>query len=285
MSLEGRTAVVVGGTSGLGRELALGLADAGADVVATGRRKEEVDTTADEIEARGRRTLRVRTDVTQKASLEALHASVNDVLGKVDILVNAAGRLLRQPTLEVDDADWNDILDTNLTGTLHACRIFGRSHGGAALGPHHQHRVADLVRRAQRRDRLWGEQGRGRRAHQVAGDRMGSLRRMRQRHRPGRIQDAHQSGVARGSSDAAKSSSPARPCNVSACSKRLLVPVSFWPHQPRASSTVTFWWSTGAFWPAASINRCPRADEPGALERGGRVLCSRPCDSGAGRDC
>src|SRR5882672_2435593 len=103
MSLEGRTAVVIGGTSGLGRELSLGLADAGADVVATGRREEEVDTTALEIEERGRRTLRLRTDVTQKSSLEALHASVNAAFGKVDILVNAAGRLLRQPTLEIDD--------------------------------------------------------------------------------------------------------------------------------------------------------------------------------------
>jgi len=126
MSLEGRTAVVIGGTSGLGRELSLGLADAGADVVATGRRAEEVDATSLAIEERGRRTLRLRTDVTQKSSLKALHDAVNAAFGKVDILVNAAGRLLRQPTLEIDDADWQDILNTNLTGTLHACQLFGR---------------------------------------------------------------------------------------------------------------------------------------------------------------
>jgi len=126
MSLEGRTAVVIGGTTGLGRELALGLAEAGADVVATGRRKDEVDATAQAIEERGRRTLRHPTDVTQKPSLEALHTAVNGAFGKVDILVNAAGRLVRQPTLELEDADWHGILSTNLTGTLHACQIFGR---------------------------------------------------------------------------------------------------------------------------------------------------------------
>ena len=126
MSLEGRTAVVIGGTSGLGRELSLGLADAGADVVATGRRREEVDATALAIEERGRRTLRVTTDVTQKSSLETLHATLHAAFGKVDILVNAAGRLLRQPTLELEDSDWQDVLSTNLTGALHACQIFGR---------------------------------------------------------------------------------------------------------------------------------------------------------------
>ncbi len=126
LSLEGLNAVVIGGTSGLGRALSLGLAEAGADVVATGRRSQEVASVAAEIEERGRRSLRIETDVTQKDSLERLQASVLSAFGKVDILVNAAGRIQRSPTLEVLDQDWEDILRTNLTGTLHACQLFGK---------------------------------------------------------------------------------------------------------------------------------------------------------------
>jgi NAD(P)-dependent dehydrogenase (short-subunit alcohol dehydrogenase family) len=125
LSLEGKVALVIGGTSGLGRELALGLAEGGADVIATGRRLSEVQTVAGEIEQRGRRTLRVCSDVSRRESLQQLHDSVVNAFGRVDILVNAAGRLLRLPTLEQSDSDWHDILNTNLTGALHACKLFG----------------------------------------------------------------------------------------------------------------------------------------------------------------
>ncbi len=124
LSLEGKVALVIGGTSGLGRELSLGLAQAGADVVATGRRLAEVEATAAAIEACGRRTLRLTTDVTIKSSLEALRSSVYAAWQHVDILVNAAGRLLRTPSLELSDEAWDDILRTNLTGALHACQLF-----------------------------------------------------------------------------------------------------------------------------------------------------------------
>jgi NAD(P)-dependent dehydrogenase (short-subunit alcohol dehydrogenase family) len=134
LSLAGRTAVVMGGTSGIGRALALGLADAGADVVATGRRQAEVDATADDITARQRRTLRLAADVTQRASLEALRDATLGAFGKVDILVNCAGRTKRVPTLELAESDWADILDTNLTGTLRACQVFGRPMLEAGYG-------------------------------------------------------------------------------------------------------------------------------------------------------
>lgn len=124
--LSGRLAVVVGGTSGIGRALALGLADAGADVVPTARRAELVDKVAAEIETRGRRTLRVCSDVGDKASLEAVRQACLDSFGRLDILVVAAGVTKRVPTLEMDEADWQRILDTNLTGTLRACQVFGR---------------------------------------------------------------------------------------------------------------------------------------------------------------
>lgn len=124
--LSGRVAVVVGGSSGIGRTLALGLADAGADVVATARRSELVDAVADEIEARGRRTLRVPSDVADPASLERVRRESVDAFGRVDIMLCAAGVTKRVPTLEMDEADWNRVIETNITGTLRACRVFGR---------------------------------------------------------------------------------------------------------------------------------------------------------------
>jgi NAD(P)-dependent dehydrogenase (short-subunit alcohol dehydrogenase family) len=126
LDLGGRVAVVLGGTAGIGRALTLGLASAGADVVATGRRSELVEQTADEVERAGRRSLRVASDVTDRPSLELLLASVVSGLGKVDILVNCAGRTKRGPTLDFRESDWADILDTNLTGTLRGCQVFGR---------------------------------------------------------------------------------------------------------------------------------------------------------------
>ncbi len=125
-SLEGKVAVVTGGTSGIGRALSLGLADAGADVVATARRKEQVDSTANEIETRGRQTLRMASDVGDRTTLEALLAAVHERFGKVDILVNCAGMIKRTPTLDLPESEWTNILNTNLTGTLRACQVFGR---------------------------------------------------------------------------------------------------------------------------------------------------------------
>jgi NAD(P)-dependent dehydrogenase (short-subunit alcohol dehydrogenase family) len=126
LRLDGRVAVVLGGTSGIGLALTKGLADAGADVVSTSRRKEHVDEAAAEVEARGRRTLRVPTDVTERPGLESLLAQVVAAFGKVDILVNCAGRTKRVPTLDMADADWDAIIQTNLTGTLRGSQVFGR---------------------------------------------------------------------------------------------------------------------------------------------------------------
>ena len=126
LQLAGKVAVVVGGSSGIGRTLALGLAEAGADVVASARRLELVKTLADEIERVGRKTLRVTCDVADRASLDHLLKACLDAFGKVDILVNAAGMNQRAPTLDFSEADWNRLIDTNLTGTLRSCQAFGR---------------------------------------------------------------------------------------------------------------------------------------------------------------
>ncbi len=125
-SLEGKIAVVTGGSSGIGRALSLGLAEAGADVIATARRRQQVEETAAAIESRGRRTLRLTSDVCERASLERLLTATLDSFGKVDILVNCAGIIKRAPTLDFPEEEWNNILNTNLTGTLRACQVFGK---------------------------------------------------------------------------------------------------------------------------------------------------------------
>src|SRR6266446_6284738 len=157
-NLEGKIAVVIGGTTGIGRMLSLGLADAGADVIASARRQEQVDETAAEIERRGRQTLRLCSDVRNRASLEELLAASLQRFGKVDILINCAGKTKRTPTLTVPEEEWADILDTNLNGTLRACQIFGkhmleRGYGrivNIASLTSFQHVLAEDLARAQR---------------------------------------------------------------------------------------------------------------------------------------
>jgi NAD(P)-dependent dehydrogenase (short-subunit alcohol dehydrogenase family) len=127
LSLEGRVAVVMGGTSGIGCALSVGLAEAGADVIACSRRAEAVEKTATLIEATGRRTLRVSADVLDRDSLVRARDTVLAAFGKVDILINCAGSIRRKPTLELAEEEWSSILETNLTGTLRACQVFAPS--------------------------------------------------------------------------------------------------------------------------------------------------------------
>ena len=126
LELTEKVAVVIGGSSGIGRAIALGLAEAGADVVPSARRPEHVETVASDIEALGRRSLRVTSDVTDRSSLQSLLHAVLEVFGKVDILVNSAGYNQRAPTLDFPEADWNRLIETNLNGTLRSCQVFGR---------------------------------------------------------------------------------------------------------------------------------------------------------------
>src|SRR5690348_13017992 len=126
LDLTAKVAVVIGGTSGIGLTLAKGLAQAGADVVATGRREDLVKRVADDIRSTGRRSLAIASDVTDRESLERLHSKVHEEFGRVDILTNSAGITKRTATLEVSEDEWKNILETNLTGTLRACQIFGR---------------------------------------------------------------------------------------------------------------------------------------------------------------
>jgi NAD(P)-dependent dehydrogenase (short-subunit alcohol dehydrogenase family) len=127
LDLTGRVAVVIGGTTGIGRAISEGLAQAGAHVVASARREAEVEATAAAIEAIGRKTLRSTCDVGNRASIQALHDDVIKAFGQVDILVNCAGRTKRTPTLDVSEEEWNAIMDTNVNGTLRGCQVFGKS--------------------------------------------------------------------------------------------------------------------------------------------------------------
>jgi NAD(P)-dependent dehydrogenase (short-subunit alcohol dehydrogenase family) len=126
LSLQNRVAVVIGGTTGIGRALALGFADAGATVVASSRRETEVEKIAQEIEARGQKTLRATSDVIDRSSLERLLSTTLKRFDKVDILVNCAGFTKRGPTLDFAEQDWNAIFDCNLNGTLRGCQVFGK---------------------------------------------------------------------------------------------------------------------------------------------------------------
>jgi NAD(P)-dependent dehydrogenase (short-subunit alcohol dehydrogenase family) len=132
--LEGKCAVITGGTSGLGKAIALGLAEAGAHVVAASRRVEEARQVAAEILALGGRALEATVDVRDRTSVEQLQKTVLDAFGKVDILVNAAGITFKVPTLESSEEDWNRVLDVNLTGTLRACQVFGKTMVGQGFG-------------------------------------------------------------------------------------------------------------------------------------------------------
>ncbi len=122
--LAGRRAVVVGGTSGLGRTIALGLAEAGVHTAVAGTRADRAQQVAARIRAQGVRSIEAVCDVREPASIDALRDAVLAQFGGVDILVNCAGRTFRAPTAEVRDADWSGLLDTNVTGMLRACQSF-----------------------------------------------------------------------------------------------------------------------------------------------------------------
>ena len=126
LSLDGLKALVFGGTSGLGRAIALGLAEAGADVVPVGRRIEEVQKTAAEIRAKGKQSLELAADVTLRKDVERVVDRVKGEFGRIDILVNSAGTTKRGPSLDMQDSDWDRIMALNVNGTWHACQIAGR---------------------------------------------------------------------------------------------------------------------------------------------------------------
>lgn len=134
LDLTGRVTVVVGASSGLGRQIAIGLAEHGADVVPTGRRLDLLSEVCDEVRNRGRKTVLQAVDIRNLASITDLRDVVLKELGRVDVLVNAAGTTFRKPTAEVDDAEWSALMDTNLKGVLHSCQAFQEPLAASGTG-------------------------------------------------------------------------------------------------------------------------------------------------------
>ena len=124
MDITGRVAVVVGATSGLGRALAIGLAEHGAIVVPTGRRADRVAEVCGAIDSTGGTAMPHTVDVGDRNSIDALRDAVVERFGSVDILVNAAGITKKQPTTEITEDDWAGVMDTNLTGIMRSCQSF-----------------------------------------------------------------------------------------------------------------------------------------------------------------
>jgi NAD(P)-dependent dehydrogenase (short-subunit alcohol dehydrogenase family) len=122
--LSGRVAVVIGGTSGLGRAIARGLAASGASVVPTGRRRHLVEEVCTEINHAGGDSFAHTVDISNRSSVDGLRDAACAHFDGVDILVNAAGCTTRLPTADVAERDWNSIIDTNLTGMLRTCQAF-----------------------------------------------------------------------------------------------------------------------------------------------------------------
>jgi NAD(P)-dependent dehydrogenase (short-subunit alcohol dehydrogenase family) len=125
-SLKDKIAVVLGGTSGIGQAIARGFARAGATTIASSRDRERVDAQAAELESLGSKTLRIPSDVQDRASLQQLCDEVVLVFGQVDVLMVTSGTLKKMATLDVPEEDWNRIIDINLNGTFRANQIFGR---------------------------------------------------------------------------------------------------------------------------------------------------------------
>ncbi len=124
--LSGKVAVVTGGAGGIGRALALGLADAGADVVVTSRQIEHLEQVAEEIRAKGRKALAVTVDVVDEKSVSDMVKRVLREFPGIDILVNAAGLAIRKPADSFPIDEWQKVMDINARGTFLCCQAVGR---------------------------------------------------------------------------------------------------------------------------------------------------------------
>ncbi|MFQ5795850.1 MAG: SDR family NAD(P)-dependent oxidoreductase [Candidatus Bipolaricaulia bacterium] len=127
ISIAGKVAVVIGGTGGIGQAIALGMVREGASVIPTSRNLDRVKQAVNLITQHGGRSLVCPVDTTDEASLQELRTNVIEEFGRVDILVNSAGIHLRKPTIETTEAEWNTVLDINLTGPFLACKVIGQT--------------------------------------------------------------------------------------------------------------------------------------------------------------
>lgn len=127
VTVSDKSAVVIGGTSGIGRAIALKFAEEGADVVATSRRSEAVDNVCEEIQSQGVNTASITCDVRDEDSIEDLYEMASAEIGEIDILVNSAGSVAKSSVTEMELENWQRDIDVNLTGVFRSCRVFGRN--------------------------------------------------------------------------------------------------------------------------------------------------------------
>mgnify|MGYP000044069474 CR=1 FL=1 len=125
-SLAGRAALVTGGGQGLGRAMAVALAQAGADVAVAGRTTARLEESADEIRALGRSAVAITADVTRRGDPDRLVEEAVHGLGRLDVLINNSGVMHISSALEMSDDDWDRVIATNLTGTFTVARAAGR---------------------------------------------------------------------------------------------------------------------------------------------------------------
>ena len=127
-SLDGKTAIVTGGKQGIGKAIALALAQAGADVAVCGRVLEDgkLKAVADEITGLGRRSLAIQTNITCRTDVDNLAQKVIDEFGHIDIMVNNAAVRVMAPLLEISETDWDSMIDTDLKGCYFCCQAVGK---------------------------------------------------------------------------------------------------------------------------------------------------------------
>jgi len=124
--LAGKTALVTGGAGGIGRAIAEGLADAGADLLLAARNVERLDAVAADIRARsGRRVETAHVDIRNRETVEALAVRAGELFPRIDVLVNNAGGQFAQPARDYKPKGWHAVIDTNLTGTWNMTQVFG----------------------------------------------------------------------------------------------------------------------------------------------------------------
>jgi len=124
--LSGKVAIVVGGTTGIGQAIALGMVKEGANVIPTSRTLSKCEETVEKIKEMGAQSLLIATDVTDVNQVERLVRKVVEQFGRVDILVNSAGTTLRKSTVDITESEWNEVIDVNLKGTFLTCQKVGR---------------------------------------------------------------------------------------------------------------------------------------------------------------
>ena len=124
--LNGKVALVVGGHGGIGKAIALGLADAGADVIVSSRNLEALKGAVKDIEAKGRKSLAVTADIVDEKQVNDMVTKILKVFPRIDILVNAAGLAIRKPADSFPIDEWQKVMDINTRGTFLCCQAVGR---------------------------------------------------------------------------------------------------------------------------------------------------------------